>query len=161
MQLDELKRHWNRFGETDPLWAILTDPACKDGKWDTEEFFRTGQREIAAILKNVQTSLSDFRCHPSAEWEPLNGNSASPGAKLGGMALDFGCGVGRITQALCHYFAECHGVDIAPSMIEWASGFNRYGSRCVYHVNDRPDLQLFAPRTFDFIYSNIVLQHME
>ena len=31
-----------------------------------------------------------------------------------GRALDFGCGVGRLTQALAGKFSECDGVDIAP-----------------------------------------------
>lgn len=33
-------------------------------------------------------------------------------------ALDFGCGAGRLTQALAGYFEEVCGIDIAPSMIE-------------------------------------------
>src|SRR2546428_5890286 len=145
MDLNELQRHWHCFGETDPLWAILTDPSRKDGKWEADEFFRTGRDEIAGTLENVQALF--------AQW--------APEIKRKGRALDFGCGVGRLTQALCDYFGECHGVDIAPSMIEWARQFNRYGSRCIYHVNERPDLELFASGTFDFIYSHIVLQHME
>jgi SAM-dependent methyltransferase len=76
-------------------------------------------------------------------------------------ALDFGCGVGRLTQALCKYFQHCIGVDIAPSMIELARKFNRYGDRCEYRENPFDDLHEFDNDQFDFIYSNIVLQHME
>jgi len=75
--------------------------------------------------------------------------------------LDFGCGVGRLTQAFCDYFAECHGVDIAPSMIELADRYNRRGAAARYHCNDRDDLSLFGDGTFCFVYSNLVLQHME
>lgn len=78
-----------------------------------------------------------------------------------GRALDFGCGVGRLTQALCLHFDECHGVDIAPSMIEAARAFNRHGDKCHYHLNEADNLQMFADDQFDFIYTVIVLQHMQ
>ena len=45
-------------------------------------------------------------------------------------ALDFGCGLGRTTQALVSYFDEVYGVDIAPSSIELANRYNRHGVRC-------------------------------
>jgi len=51
-----------------------------------------------------------------------------------GRALDFGCGVGRLTQALCRYFDECDGVDIAPSMIELARKYDRPWRRLWYEV---------------------------
>lgn len=76
-------------------------------------------------------------------------------------ALDFGCGVGRLTQALADYFGEVHGVDIAPSMIELANRYNRYGDRCNYHLNNSPSLELFADDTFDLIYSRLTLMHMQ
>jgi predicted TPR repeat methyltransferase len=49
-------------------------------------------------------------------------------------ALDFECGVGRVTQALCARFARCDGVDIAGSMIRLARQYNRFGDRCQYYV---------------------------
>jgi SAM-dependent methyltransferase len=78
-----------------------------------------------------------------------------------GAALDFGCGVGRLTQALCRHFERAVGVDIAPSMIRLANQFNRFGDRCRYCLNEANDLRLFADDSFDFIYSNLVLQHMQ
>ena len=74
--------------------------------------------------------------------------------------LDFGCGVGRLTQALASYFDEVHGVDIAPSMIELAKQHNFYKHKCFYHLNERDNLQLFGDRSFNFIYTNITLQHI-
>lgn len=37
-----------------------------------------------------------------------------------GVALDFGCGVGRLTRALAAFFDRATGVDISSSMIEEA-----------------------------------------
>ncbi|MBI2841163.1 MAG: class I SAM-dependent methyltransferase [Acidobacteria bacterium] len=75
-------------------------------------------------------------------------------------ALDFGCGVGRLTQALCRHFDHCDGVDVATSMIAAARRIDAYPDRCSYHLNRSPDLRLFSEGSFSFIYSSLVLQHM-
>jgi SAM-dependent methyltransferase len=138
--LRETKRSWERFGSTDALWAVLADPAKSGGRWDVEEFFASGREDVAehfARLQQLGVEVPRDRC------------------------LDFGCGVGRLTQALCERFEECHGVDIAGSMIAQARRFNRHGERCRYHVNDAPDLRLFRDSTFGFVLSLLVLQHMK
>lgn len=139
MDIKQQQRNWNQYGEIDPLWAILTRPDKKGNKWKVAEFFKTGVEEVDALMRHVRS---------------LGLNCPR------GTALDFGCGVGRLTQALANYFAEVDGVDIAPSMIDLASTFNRHGDRCRYHLNETNDLKLFADNGFDFIYSNITLQHM-
>jgi 2-polyprenyl-3-methyl-5-hydroxy-6-metoxy-1,4-benzoquinol methylase len=140
MNLDELQEHWNRFGRLDPLWAILTWPEKEGKRWQLEEFFRTGETEVASLLRRADS----LRIVISF-----------------GKALDFGCGIGRISQALAAHFAEVHGVDIAPSMIDLARTYNRHPTRCRYVLNQSDDLRLYADETFDLIYSNLVLQHME
>jgi SAM-dependent methyltransferase len=139
MNLAELQANWDEFGKSDPLWAILTAPDKRGGRWEPDEFFASGQAEIAEVLNHVQSLR--FRLKRRR-------------------ALDFGCGVGRLTRALCGFFKEYDGVDIAPSMIELARQYNRFGARCRYHVNSASDLSLFARDSFDFVYSNIVLQHI-
>ena len=52
-------------------------------------------------------------------------------------------------------------MDIASDMLRLAYEFNRHGPRCSYRLNTTNDLQLFSDDYFDFIYSNIVLQHMK
>ena len=137
--LKELQGHWDDLGHRDPLWAIHTSPSKKENQWDLDEFFHTGRYEITQALVKVSEFLPRFHS---------------------GRALDFGCGVGRLTQGLCLYFEECWGIDIAPSMIEAARKYNGHGDKCHYLVNDREDLSFFESGTFDFVYSNIVLQHI-
>jgi SAM-dependent methyltransferase len=137
--LRELQRNWDEFGRRDPLWAILTVPEKINRKWKARDFFATGEREVREVM-----------CYVEALGVPFARRRA----------LDFGCGVGRLTQALCLYFKESCGVDIAPSMIELAARYNRHGERCRYFVNPAGDLRLFESDSFDFVYSNIVLQHM-
>jgi ubiquinone/menaquinone biosynthesis C-methylase UbiE len=74
--------------------------------------------------------------------------------------LDFGCGAGRISQALARHFDRVIGVDIAPSMIALANQHNRHGERCRYVLNEQPDLRQFPDASVDFLYSRLVLQHL-
>jgi ubiquinone/menaquinone biosynthesis C-methylase UbiE len=140
MDLKELQVHWDEFGKTDPLWAILTVEGKRFGKWDPVEFFGKGEEDARAMMIHAE------RYHL-----PRDRNKA----------LDFGCGVGRLTQALCKYFDECHGVDIAASMIAKAEEFNKHGGKCHYHVNTASDLAMFQEGVFNFVCSDMVLQHME
>ena len=136
--LEALRDAWHRFGELDPLYAILTPDDKRLGGWDQDDFFATGAMEISEALAYIE-SLG------------IRVNRAS--------ALDFGCGVGRLTQALCRHFETCVGVDIAPSMIDSARRYNQFGSRAHYICSDDPTLP-FAEPTFDFVYSRLVLQHI-
>src|SRR5437868_5665423 len=141
MNLEELKANWNELGATDPLWAILSVPEYKGNRWNVEEFFRSGEAAVTELLGRIGCQLG----------LPLRHRRA----------LDFGCGVGRLTQALALHFDEVHGVDIAPSMIEGARRANRTRRNCVYHLNERDDLAIFDNQHFDFVLSEIVLQHMQ
>ncbi len=139
MSLRALQRQWTMLGERDPYWAILAEPGKENHGWDVEEFFFTGVREIDAVMEYLQ------RTCPPRERE---------------RALDFGCGAGRLTQALARHFLRVTGVDIAPPMIELAGKHNQWGERCRYVLNQRRDLAVLGAERFDLIYSNLTLQHM-
>ena len=74
--------------------------------------------------------------------------------------MDFGCGVGRLSQALAVHFDRVVGIDIAASMIQTAAQLNGIPGRCEYMHNVRADLAALGDESVDFIYSNITLQHM-
>ena len=139
MRLNALSRHWDNLAKEDPMWAILSDPNKKGGKWDPGEFFDSGFSEVVSVMEHVK------QVQPSLRYK---------------RALDFGCGLGRLTQALATHFDEVIGVDIAPEMIKGAERYNSLGDRCKYILNPHPDLSVFDANHFDFIYSNLVLQHM-
>lgn len=138
MNLDKLKKDWEGLAERDALGAILTDASRADGKWDLAEFMATGAGEIEIILGH------------------LAGIGHTP--NFGGAALDFGCGVGRLTQPLAQRSASCVGVDISQQMIQKAESLNQYPN-CRYVAHSGANLP-FADASFSFIYSNIVLQHV-
>jgi 2-polyprenyl-3-methyl-5-hydroxy-6-metoxy-1,4-benzoquinol methylase len=140
--VSDIRKHksdWDRLGDIDPMWAILSDPAKKFGKWDEETFFNTGEAEIAEVMQRADTLgyPKEFK-----------------------RALDFGCGVGRLTRPLSRRFANVHGVDVSASMVEKAREMNRSHITCEFHINERTDLGIFSDSYFDFIYSSIVLQHL-
>lgn len=139
MTLEFVKRTYEKLGRDDPLYAVLSDKSLRHGKWDPAEFFRTGEREIQGVLEYVDRL----------------------GLTLGRRrALDFGCAVGRLSQALAEHFEQVVGVDIAESMIEKAREFNRHGDRVSYRVNSVDNLEILDSNSFDFVYTNITLQHV-
>jgi SAM-dependent methyltransferase len=137
VSLKALQRQWDRFGRKDPLWAVLSLPDKRHGRWNEAEFFATGEREIGGVLDRARAL----------------GVVPDPAR-----ALDFGCGVGRLTRALARRFERVDGVDIAPSMIERAE--RDKPERCHFHLNPHPDLRLFEDGAFTFVYTNLVLQHL-
>jgi 2-polyprenyl-3-methyl-5-hydroxy-6-metoxy-1,4-benzoquinol methylase len=132
---------WNALAQDDPLWAILSDPARRGGRWDLTTFFQTGEREISTLVYQL---------------ERLVGASQLQKRR----ALDFGCGVGRLTQALARHYSTVVGVDIASRMIEHARRLNRHGERVTYVHTTSADLSELAETDFDLIYSDLVLQHI-
>jgi len=138
--LQELQRTWEGLAQTDPLWAICTDPAKQNKQWSSDEFFATGKNEMGVVLRCIaELGVSIDRTAP---------------------ALDFGCGVGRLTRALAEHFAECWGVDISPTMITMAKEFNRDLPRCTFLLNEEDRLEGLQDNYFGFVYTSIVLQHM-
>lgn len=139
-EFERVKASWEALGQYDPLWAIVSVPDKRGNRWDDhiEEFFANGAIEVQHVLNALRDAgLSVAR----------------------GRALDFGAGVGRLSQALATHFREVDGVDISSPMIEQARKFNRYGERVRYHLGTAERLP-FDDRTFDFVFSKIVLQHV-
>jgi SAM-dependent methyltransferase len=77
-----------------------------------------------------------------------------------GQALDFGCGVGRLTQALARRKESVIGADISPVMIDLARQLNQYPDRAQYICTAETGLDTLPANSFGCIYSNIVLQHI-
>ena len=136
--LERLRAAWGALGEDDPLWAILSDPRKRGGGWDIDAFFASGEAEIAAL---VQT----------ADHLGL--------ARARGAALDFGCGVGRLSRALAGRFDRVVGVDISASMLAHARRLNADRANIEFIENAAADLRFVADGSIDLVYSVITLQH--
>jgi len=139
MNLGTLRDHWTRLGAEDPLWAVCVAPGTRGGLWDVEDFFALGREEV-------------FRALGELERQGL-----SPGTDV---ALDFGCGVGRLSAALAERFSEVIAVDISPTMLAEARRLDRSQGRCQFVHNEAPDLAFVPDASVDLVYSSLVLQHM-
>mgnify|MGYP003344474623 CR=1 FL=1 len=111
MDFDRLRRNWENLAAKDPLWAILSDAGKEGGRWDLDEFFRSGEGFVGWLSETIHQRRIDVGR---------------------GHALDFGCGYGRLTQALTRFFAQVTGVDAAEGMVDAARKHNRYGDRVRY-----------------------------
>jgi len=137
-----LRRHqrdWEDLGDLDPCWAILAYPERRFGRWDLDEFFRSGEVEIGRLAADMQHLGYPVKRE---------------------RALDFGCGVGRLTRALTPHFHRCYGIDVSAPMIAAARKLNTAFSTCEFVLNGDPDLRMFSRDHFDLIYSVLVLQHL-
>ena len=137
--LERLRDTWRVLGDEDPLWAILSRPDKRGGRWDIDEFLRSGEAEVAAI--------DGYLAH-----------LALPARKT--CAVDFGCGVGRLTRALASRYDQVIGVDISPSMIARAKSLHADLSNIRFVENAQPDLRFIDDASVDLVYSTITLHHM-
>lgn len=116
---------------------IITDTERSGGGWTADRFFAYGREEIEQAMERLTGAVPECRM---------------------GRALDFGCGIGRVTQALAGWFRRVDGVDVSSVMVELARAHNDHVGRVEYHVND--SRLPFRAGTFDFVYSMVVFQHM-
>lgn len=127
--LERVRTTWDALASSDDLFGVIWGDSRR------REFFATGEREIARTLRRRR-----------------------PRPRRREAALDFGCGVGRLTQAMATRFARVVGVDVSERMIDTARTLDRHDN-VEYVVNTEATLP-FADETFDFVYSMVVLQHM-
>jgi SAM-dependent methyltransferase len=139
VRLDDVRRDWTTLGAEDPLWAVLVAPGKRGGNWSVEEFLSTGRADVEATRRWLDGLGMPTR------WDRV---------------LDFGCGVGRLSQALGQHANEVVGVDIAVPMLDKARELDRSGGVCRFVVNEAPDLRQFPDGRFDLVYTTLVLQHL-
>ncbi len=135
---ERYQRQWETLGAEDPFWAVLTDPRMKDGGWDKAAFFQTGVDEIDGVLARI----------------------AQLGIELQfDTALDYGCGVGRLTRALATPFQRVTALDISDAMLSVARIENQQCANIHFIRTSGVELAAVADESVDLVYSNIVLQH--
>lgn len=138
--LDRLRRTWQQLGDDDPLWAVLSSPDKRGGRWNVDEFFASGRGEIDHWLDRVLPTLDLPRQRR--------------------FAIDFGCGAGRLTRALGRHFDCVVGLDLSRSMVRTARRLNADVSNIAFRENVGTRLDIVADRSVDFLCCSIVLQHI-
>ncbi len=142
-RLQDTDRDWERFGETDPYWAVLTDDRFRRKNLSAqalEEFYRTGEHHVESVLASI-------RSHVDADFAPAS-------------ALDFGCGVGRLVVALAKTCQRVVGVDVSDHMLaEARAQCESRGLTNVRFVKGDDDLSQVREK-FDLVHSFLVMQHI-
>jgi SAM-dependent methyltransferase len=128
---------WNAIGAAEPFWGVLVQPQFKMDALTpqaVEEFYTTGDHDMLRYTENFERHFGPFR--PKS-------------------ALDFGCGVGRIAFAMAKGIPSVVGVDISEGMLARAAKYA--ASRRIQNVEWMKEL---PNRTFDWVNTHIVLQHI-
>jgi SAM-dependent methyltransferase len=133
------QRDWDALATHNAFGAILRDPSHVRDPWDVDAFFATGDADLEVIFAAA-----------SRHGLPRDH----------GRALDFGCGVGRLSRGLARRFDEVVGVDISPVMISSARRLNREIPNCSFEVSADSRLSRFDSGSFDLVLCLLVLQHL-
>lgn len=132
---------WEKFGRDEPYFGVLAEERFGSGKINEnrDDFFASGRAVVARIFKRFEESF---------------------GRLPTGIALDHGCGVGRLTIPLAAKYSSVVGIDVSPSMLaEARSNAGLFGIANVsFKLAD--DRLSNAPGPFDFVNSYMVLQHI-
>ncbi len=131
-RLRDTDADWRHLGETDPYFGVVTDPRFRTEAMDAEAleaFYESGRRDVDAIVALVERVAGPPR----------------------GRALDVGCGVGRLAEAMAERGFDVTGYDISPGMLEKARA--RSGGQAAY-------VDVLPEGPFDWVNSYIVLQHV-
>jgi SAM-dependent methyltransferase len=132
---------WDRWGKTEPYFGVLADPRFTKDQIEGHRsiFFGSGRSQVEAMLTTFERHF---------------------GSLARGSVLDHGCGVARLTIPLAHEFAEVVGLDVSPAMLEEAAANCAAASLNNVQLALADDQLSNARRTFDFVNSALVLQHV-
>lgn len=136
MRLDRTTRTWEALAQENALRAIADGPAGDS----LDTFLATGEREVAVIFDALESLGVEVRR---------------------GAALDFGCGVGRLTMPLASRFERVLAIDASPTMIRKARDLT--AARGLENIELRTGQSArldVAAASQDFVLSLITLQHV-
>lgn len=129
---------WRQLGHDQPYWGVLANDRFLKEKLTPaviDEFYKSGEEDIASFENTLRHYYGD-------DFNPET-------------ALDFGCGVGRLSLPMAVRISQVVGVDISPGMLDLARkrAAEKQASNILFcgHIPDRQ---------FDWVNSYIVIQHI-
>ena len=144
--LQDLFKHiqesWKSLGEKEPYWSVLTvdNLLARNIEVNKGVFYESGKQDANILFNFFNRNRIDYTGFKSA--------------------LEYGCGLGRVTQWLAEKFEIVHGYDISQTHLNGAEQYlTRVGVRNIIlkHIKRVQDIQNL-PKV-DLVYSILVLQH--
>lgn len=135
------REDWNELARREPYFAVLTEDRFLRGNFDEDSrraFFESGDADVESLLATIASTL---------------GRSFAPAT-----ALDFGCGVGRLSIPLARRVGYVVGCDIANEMVVEAT--RNAQALGVDNATFTTSLDDLSEQRFDLIVSLIVFQHI-
>jgi len=135
---------WKKWGELDPYFGVVTHAEFRKERLSDAslaKFFDSGQEHVEHVLSILGSRLQ-YTSRPS-------------------IAIDYGCGTGRVVVPLSAHADKVLGLDISDGMLREArknADIRGIGNAQFRIVGD--DDLLNVPETADFIHSHIVFQHI-
>lgn len=135
-------RDWEKLARDDPFWAVASFERFHGGLTEEaeREFFESGERYVASVFDLIHK-------HLDPHFVPKT-------------ALDFGCGLGRITVPLARRVPSVTGVDVSETMIQKARGWLDHFRLSNVELCKSDDRLSALKSPFDLIHSYIVFQHI-
>jgi ubiquinone/menaquinone biosynthesis C-methylase UbiE len=138
-QVEEaMRRDWNERARENAMYYV----ASGRPEWEKDEFFESGKVSTSQLI--VQ-DLDTIR------------RGLDPKEMV---ALEIGCGVGRMTMHLADIFGRVEAVDVSGEMIAQARRNLANRTNVGLHETSGSDLAPFPDGLFDFCFSYIVFQHI-
>jgi 2-polyprenyl-3-methyl-5-hydroxy-6-metoxy-1,4-benzoquinol methylase len=128
---------WEYYGKHHPYYGVLSYSEFRAGALDEhakQKFFASGVEVVDGFISLAEKAFGPLRY---------------------GTALDYGCGVGRLTRRLAERFQKVIGVDISSEMLEEA---RRNLAGCQNVTLEQAGSESTTP--LDFVLSKIVFQHI-
>ncbi len=142
--MNKIEKKWEYFGETNPYFAVSTFDKFKSENIDDAaliDFFESGEEYVERIWQEIENNFQP-------NFQPRK-------------AIDFGCGVGRITLPIAKRCETVVGVDISENMLKEArKNSEKFDLNNVSFVKGVNALTKVSGE-FDFVHSFIIFQHIK
>ncbi len=137
--LAQVRRIWTALGQEKPYFSVLGEKRFSPGlvEANLEAFGKTGRDEIDVLKRRLTALEIDPADHPDA--------------------VEYGCGVGRVTVPLSGLFRKVTGFDISEPHLELAQQAARIAGRRNIALAPVKDIRALDVPQHDFFYSRMVL----
>jgi SAM-dependent methyltransferase len=129
-----MRSYWDEGARRNAVWYV--DTSLDYDNPDFERFLETGRVIVAEALDDAPVAPAEH-----------------------GLAVEIGCGLGRICRALAERFDRVIGVDISPEMLKQAGELVK-DPKVEFRLGDGVSLDVLETASADLVLSFTVFQHI-